>query len=91
MCNDEPDVTQKALKDIFAPFERELTVLINEHSLENTLEMPDFMMAELLVNILKAMRLAKKLNDGWHGMYAYPDDYKGLKEKENQLSTGSLR
>jgi hypothetical protein len=88
MCDDSPDQPDHcACTDIFADFEKELSELINKHSLENSLEMPDFMMAELLVNMLKAMRLARKLNDGWHGMNAYPDDYKELKKSVETFTT----
>jgi hypothetical protein len=83
MVDDKPDMPEHCAKtDIFANFKKELGNLINKHSLENSLDMPDFMMAELLVNILKAMRVAKAQNDSWHGMRAYPEDYHDL-QKEN--------
>lgn len=81
MTDDKPDASI-AKKDKFAEFKKELSALINRHSLEDSLEMPDFIMSELLVNVLRAMHLAHAKNNSWHEMEAYPEDYKDLKERK---------
>ena len=48
-------------------FQRELTQLINKHSIENVGDMPDFIMAEMLVKIIFAIGTASKINLDWHG------------------------
>lgn len=88
--DDTPDRPEHCAKtDIFAKFEKDLTCLINKHSLENTLEMPDFVMAKLLVNVLNAIVVSHARNNMWHEMNAYPDDYKKLKESAEALTTSS--
>lgn len=47
-------------------FEKELTSLINHHSLEKRSGTPDFILAEYLVNCLKAYEETKRSNDTWH-------------------------
>ena len=73
---DIPASKENLLKKSFEEFEKELADLINRHSLEYTLAMPDFMLAKLLTNILKQMFIAHFDNDKWHGMEAYPENYK---------------
>jgi len=48
-------------------FQKELTELINKHSVENDVDMPDFMLAELLVNQIRVIGYAMKANLDWHG------------------------
>lgn len=43
-------------------FEKELTQLINKHSIENILDMPDFLIAEMLVNIINSIGYISKKN-----------------------------
>lgn len=43
-------------------FEKELTQLINKHSIENVLDMPDFLIAEMLVNIINSIGYISKKN-----------------------------
>lgn len=89
MNDDKPETPQSvALKDNrYEDFQKELDILINKHSLEDILEMPAFLMAELLVNFLRAMRVAHAQNDSWHGMKAYPDDSKVLQPHPNYGDT----
>lgn len=55
-------------------FKKELCELINRCSLESSLEMPDFVMAELLTNFLKALQVSHAKNNCWHEMEAYSKD-----------------
>jgi len=48
-------------------FEKELTQLINKHSIENILDMPDFLIAEMLINIINSIGYISKKNLDWHG------------------------
>jgi len=85
MCDDTADMPEsRQLIDGFAKFKKELAALINKHSLENMLEMPDFMIAELFVNILRAMNVAHAQNNSWHGMQAYPNDYHDLLNRDSK-------
>lgn len=60
--------------DCLVKFKKQLTHLINQHSLENMLEMPDFIMADLITNILINLHLSRLHNDNWHGMKSYPTE-----------------
>lgn len=48
-------------------FKKELEDLINRHSVENTLGMPDFILAEMICQMLKAMGPSVKRTLDWHG------------------------
>ncbi len=48
-------------------FKRELEALINRHSMENEWDMPDFMMAEMITNIIVISGSTMKKNLDWHG------------------------
>ena len=48
-------------------FKKELESLINSYSMENGSDTPDFILAEYLVNCLKAFNEASKARDGWYG------------------------
>ena len=47
-------------------FKKELKQLINKHSIENECDMPDFMLAELLCNLIITIGIASKANLDWH-------------------------
>ena len=47
-------------------FQKELEALINKHSIENECDMPDFILAEMIVNIVKAVGQPIKKNLDWH-------------------------
>ena len=48
-------------------FKKELEVLINKHSVENTADVPDFLLAEMVCGILVGVGdIFKKALD-WHG------------------------
>lgn len=49
-------------------FKKELTSLINAHSIENKWDMPDFLMAETLCNLIDSMSKPMKNNLDWHGV-----------------------
>jgi len=46
-------------------FEKELTELINKHSMENASDTPDFILAHYLCNCLSAFNLATKERTKW--------------------------
>jgi hypothetical protein len=48
-------------------FEAELTVLINKHSIENRVDMPDYLLAKTLCRIIEAIGPCVKENLDWHG------------------------
>jgi hypothetical protein len=48
-------------------FERELTALINRHSLEGESDTPDFILAKYLVFCLKVFNETTKLREQWYG------------------------
>ena len=48
-------------------FEKELKDLINKYSIENECDMPDFLLAEMLVNVIKGVSNPIKKCLDWHG------------------------
>jgi len=44
-----------------------LETLINKHSIENACDMPDFLLAEMIVNIIKGISKPIKQCLDWHG------------------------
>jgi hypothetical protein len=50
-----------------ASFEAELTRLINRHSIENKVDMPDFLLARMLCAIINGIGPTIKTTLDWHG------------------------
>lgn len=50
-----------------AEFEKELTRLINRHSIENEADMPDFLLARMLCAMIKSIGPTVKETLDWHG------------------------
>ena len=48
-------------------FEKELTHLINRHSIENVVDVPDFILARMICRMIEAMGLSIKKALDWHG------------------------
>lgn len=48
-------------------FEKELEQLINKHSIENVVDMPDFVLAQMICRMIEAMGPSLKRNLDWHG------------------------
>lgn len=48
-------------------FEKELAQLINRHSVENEVDMPDFVLAKMICRMIEAMGPSIKKNLDWHG------------------------
>lgn len=48
-------------------FEKELADLINEHNIEKVVDMPDFILADMLCQMIKAIGPSIKQNLDWHG------------------------
>jgi hypothetical protein len=54
-------------KKVSPQFKERLRELINMHSVENIVDMPDFLMAEMLCGIIETIGANVKLNLDWHG------------------------
>jgi len=50
-------------------FEKELTSLINRHSIENVADMPDYLLAEMICRMIRAIGPSVKNTLDWHGCY----------------------
>jgi len=48
-------------------FKKDLETLINKHSIENECDVPDFILAEMIVNFIKAIGTPIKKTLDWHG------------------------
>ena len=48
-------------------FEKELTTLINRHSIENVADVPDFILAGMICRMIEAMGPSIKKTLDWHG------------------------
>ncbi len=48
-------------------FKKDLGRLINFHSIENYCDMPDYLLAEMICNFIKAVGQNIKTNLDWHG------------------------
>jgi hypothetical protein len=48
-------------------FQRELETLINKHSIDNDMRMPDFLLAEMICEMLQAMSPSFRRALDWHG------------------------
>ena len=54
-------------------FQKALETLINRHSMENASNTPDFLLAEFLVNCLRAFNLASEQKEKWFAKEAVED------------------
>jgi len=48
-------------------FKKELEELLNSHSIENECDMPDFLLAEMIVGFIQAVGQPIKKTLDWHG------------------------
>ena len=48
-------------------FEKELRELINRHNMEQAMDMPDWLMARLMCNMIEVMGSIVKKTLDWHG------------------------
>ena len=48
-------------------FQKELEALINKHSIENRVDMPDFLLAEMICRFIDAVGEPVKRTLDWHG------------------------
>ena len=56
-------VTNNTMTD----FKKELKTLLNQHCIENECSMPDFLLAEMIVNFIQAIGPSVKKTLDWHG------------------------
>ncbi len=47
------------------PFTNELEKLLNKHSIDNDLNTPDFLLADMIVQMLEAIRTAQVKTNSW--------------------------
>lgn len=48
-------------------FRKELEGLLNKHSIENGCDMPDFLLAEMIIRFIQAVGEPIRKNLDWHG------------------------
>jgi len=48
-------------------FQRELSALINKHSMENDSDTPDYLLAEFLIGCLNSYNRVINARDNWYG------------------------
>jgi len=48
-------------------FQKNLEQLINSHSIENVCDIPDFLLAEMIVNFIRSVGPVMKKTLDWHG------------------------
>ena len=48
-------------------FKKELERLLNSHSIENECDVPDFLLAEMIIGFIQAIGLPIKKTLDWHG------------------------
>lgn len=56
-------------QDKITEFERALTHLINSHSMENTCNIPDFILAKFLVRVMLDFSQASIERESWFGQH----------------------
>jgi len=69
-------------------FRKELEVLINQHSLENGSNTPDFILAEYLENCLKAFDYAVLQRTSWYRKEE--DDFRDAETRTDFKESGKL-
>lgn len=57
------------MKNNLVKFKNELTVLVNKYSIDNEVNMPDFIISEMLCNILKSIRSSSQDAKHWNTLY----------------------
>jgi hypothetical protein len=55
------------MTELFKSFRNELTTLINRHSIDAMVGMPDFVLSKMLCRIIRAMEPGIKKTLDWHG------------------------
>lgn len=55
------------MEDTMIGFTKELQALINKHGVENTCDIPDFLLAELVVAFIQTVGVSVKKTLDWHG------------------------
>ena len=48
-------------------FKKDIERLINKHRVENDCDMPDFILAEMICNMIESFGKSMKKNLDWHG------------------------
>ena len=79
---------QGAAGQVSEEFEKELTTLINRHSIENMADMPDFLLARMLCAMIESMGPTVKATLDWHGCSSVCHPSPNV---TNQTSSGASR
>jgi hypothetical protein len=69
-------------------FRRELAAVINKHSKENGSNTPDYILADYLINCLKAFDTAVMLRENWYHnqeIVNMPEDLKNFYKKTDEV------
>lgn len=59
--------TEEAEAAAMKAFEKDLAELINRHAIENVVDMPDFILAEMICSMIAAMGPSIKKTLDWYG------------------------
>ena len=65
------EVERREGVDNIGAFKKELERLLNTYSIENECNMPDFLLAEMIVSFIKAVGPPIKKTLDWHGRDSY--------------------
>jgi len=66
-------------------FKKDIERLINKHCVENDCDMPDFILAEMICNMIESFGKSMKKNLDWHGCdsVCHPKNINKLETKNN--------
>jgi len=70
----ERDDLQLMVENIYSipkSFNDELKDLINRYSVENHINMPDFILADMICRMIEVMGISIKKNLNWHGLVQF--------------------
>ena len=70
-------------------FKKDLENLINTHAIENKWDMPDYIMAEFICNLINSVSIPMRANLDWHGVdsvcHPCPERNKELREEKKNV------
>lgn len=69
--------------DEYFEFRKSLETIINQHSIENKANVPDFIIADYLINCLKAFNISTQERDKWYGVHLEPANSFFLKTEDD--------
>lgn len=75
-------------RETMEEFEKELTTLINKHSIENAADAPDFILAGMICRMIEAIGPSVKKTLDWHGCDSICHPSPNTSDKIPAASTG---